>query len=274
MRTFFLSLLFIVPIQLMAQDLYDLKSSGKYAMNLYNSGKYSFAIMEFERLLFLDSTNEEVRYLLANSHKMNNSLETGIIRSEQLYHGDISLFPQPFAENYAQMLILSGSYEKFSFSIDKLKLDKIIKTRYILDCLMLSQKWLEASKLNNETIWGESANEIRRAELIAKGNNPELKSRTISLFLSTIIPGMGKVYTKNYVDGVFTFLLVTGSAYQSYRAFSGNGIQSPMGWIFGGLSLGFYSGNIFGSYRAAQVYNNNYWKNLNEETKDYIFSNY
>jgi TM2 domain-containing membrane protein YozV len=81
------------------------------------------------------------------------------------------------------------------------------------------------------------------------------KSPFVAGTLSTILPGAGKVYAGRWKDGLVSLLFVGANAYSAYRGFSSGGIQSPYGWLFGGLSAGFYIGGIYGSQKAARIYN-------------------
>ena len=63
------------------------------------------------------------------------------------------------------------------------------------------------------------------------------------------------MYTKDYKDAIIGFIIVGSSAFNTYRGFSKHGINSAYGWVFGGVALGFYSGNIYGAYKAVKNYN-------------------
>ena len=84
--------------------------------------------------------------------------------------------------------------------------------------------------------------------------------------MSAIIPGSGKFYTGRWRDGAVAFLFVSLNTWQAYRAFNKNGINSIYGWIFGTISLTFYSANIYGSYKSALNFNKKILNNLHEKT--------
>ncbi|MEM7659009.1 MAG: hypothetical protein AAF399_22995, partial [Bacteroidota bacterium] len=77
----------------------------------------------------------------------------------------------------------------------------------------------------------------------------------LAVGLSTLLPGSGRLYTNQWPDGLISFLLISGLSYASYRNFNRNGRSSALGWIYGGIALGFYAGNIYGSYHSAIRYN-------------------
>jgi hypothetical protein len=100
--------------------------------------------------------------------------------------------------------------------------------------------------------------------------NPHLKSPLIAGLLS-LIPGLGKIYTKNYSDGLTAFFLNGLLAYLTYNNFQNN--HKFRGYLFAILGLSFYAGNIFGSVVSASKYNNNLEKKTILQINEYIKSN-
>lgn len=84
-------------------------------------------------------------------------------------------------------------------------------------------------------------------------NNPPYKSELLAGVLSTVVPGLGKIYTRNYGDGVTAFLLTGIFAYLAYDNFKHD--HDARAWIFSALGVGFYAGNIYGSVASAQIFN-------------------
>ncbi len=83
--------------------------------------------------------------------------------------------------------------------------------------------------------------------------NPPYKSPLTAALLSTVIPGLGKIYTQEYSDGIFAFITVGLLGYLAYSDFHAN--HNFRGWLFSALGAGFYGGNIYGSAASAQIYN-------------------
>ena len=83
--------------------------------------------------------------------------------------------------------------------------------------------------------------------------NPPEKSELIAGLLSTIIPGLGKVYTKNYSDGIVAFIVTGVFSYLAYDNFRAD--HKFRAWLFTGIGAGFYAGNIYGSIASVQIYN-------------------
>ena len=79
------------------------------------------------------------------------------------------------------------------------------------------------------------------------------KSPFLAGLLSTIVPGLGKVYTGHPMDGLFSLLSIGTFAYASYDGFASGGSSSFRGWFFGALASGLYLGNIYGSALSASI---------------------
>jgi TM2 domain-containing membrane protein YozV len=106
--------------------------------------------------------------------------------------------------------------------------------------------------------------------LIQEGKNLKRKSPLLAGILSALIPGTGRFYTGDYKDGIISLLFISTTAYQAYRRFDKNGSKSVSGWIYGGISLGFHLGNIYGSVQSAKYYNSQKQKAHNVKVKNYI----
>ncbi len=89
--------------------------------------------------------------------------------------------------------------------------------------------------------------------LIDMAGNIPMKSPLLAGVLSTIVPGLGKVYTGHSTDGLLSLLSIATFAYASYDGFVTSGSSSVRGWIFGTLAGGLYLGNIYGSALSASI---------------------
>src|SRR5690606_34905714 len=102
--------------------------------------------------------------------------------------------------------------------------------------------------------------------IIAEGLALKRKSPAVAGIMSAVIPGSGRVYARDYKDGLISLLFIGGTAFQSYRRFHDKGIKSVGGWIYGGISFGFYVANIYGSVQSAKIFNAKQNKTLNAKT--------
>ena len=104
--------------------------------------------------------------------------------------------------------------------------------------------------------------------LAHKGIQIRKKSPITAALLSAIVPGTGKIYTGNTGDGLYSLFIVMGSTFLSYR-----GIQRKdnfQTYFFGAAALFFYTGNIYGSYLSAKLFNKHTRNRLHEEIQQEI----
>ena len=83
---------------------------------------------------------------------------------------------------------------------------------------------------------------------------PSMKSPVAGALLSAIVPGLGRIYAGRVGDGIYTLLTIASTSYFAYSFYREN--KKPGAYIFAGLSIFFYAGDIFGSYIAVNMYNN------------------
>jgi TM2 domain-containing membrane protein YozV len=98
-------------------------------------------------------------------------------------------------------------------------------------------------------------------------NDPPYKSPVLAGILS-VIPGLGKVYTENYTDGLFAAVLTGVFGYIAYTDFKAD--HQTRAWIFTGVTAFFYAGNIYGSVASAQIYNAKIRFNFEAELHDFL----
>ena len=113
---------------------------------------------------------------------------------------------------------------------------------------------------------GEEKNKLSTFYDLKK--NPPYKSETLAGILSAIIPGSGKIYTKNYGDGITAFLLTGLFTYLAYTNFEHD--HPTRAWIFTALGAGFYAGNVYGSIASAQIFNAKVNFDFNEGVKLFL----
>ena len=91
---------------------------------------------------------------------------------------------------------------------------------------------------------------------------------------STLIPGMGKAYSGRWKDGLIALVFIGGTGFQAYRGFDKKGVKSVYGWIMGSLCVGFYMGNIYGSAKAAKVFNTHQHSIYVKKVTDYYIDHF
>lgn len=252
-KFYILLLMLVLPFYCYSQDLYDMENSKKYAEYLFSGRQYKLAAEEYERLVFFDSSNIIFKLRLVKSYRLTGDLRSGITQINSFYGINM---PEPMAIEFVKLQLLSDSLKVVN---DFLSLNNTIspesKVIYQSCDLLLSGDYKGADMLVKTSVVRNPSFPKNLISLSESAARTKFKSPFIAAVFSSIIPGTGKFYTKNWADGIFSILFVAGNAWQSYRGFKEHGIKSAYGWAFGTLSASFYIGNIFGSAKAARRYN-------------------
>ncbi|MFW6019162.1 MAG: hypothetical protein ACOCPM_01150 [Bacteroidales bacterium] len=272
-KSSFLLLLLLFLSFAKAQNIYDLKNSKKYAESLYSSHEYELAAREFERIVFLDSSNAEARLLLIKSFRKAGKIDKAITRAKKFFPSTEGM-PEKFAGEYSKLLIHSRQYKACeNFINTNTQLPAQDKKFYLATSQMFRTDWQQA----NNTLTADTGNYSSSYERLLQLNNQALnmkyKKPWLSLGLSAIIPGMGKVYSGYWKDGLVSLLFVGLSGWQAYRGFDQNGMKSAYGWIYSGISFGFYLGNLYGSGKAANKFNDKQNRKIFDQVEK-IYINY
>jgi tetratricopeptide (TPR) repeat protein len=235
-------------------DLFSAANTVKYADFLYNTGDFHAAVLEYQRLCFMEPANEQYHYRLVKCYRLIGNYSLAIDHIDSLY-GSVGLMPVNVMHEYLNNNLLNGDYEKTV---------QLVETTGLLGCddrtfyqgvgLSLSGKTHEAIL----TLKSCPEISLRNNRILLSLNGYETfrsKKPAMAVAMSAIIPGSGKVYAGYWKDGLIAFSFVGLSAWQSYRGFKKKGIKSVYGWLYGVASVSFYLGNLYGSAKAANTYN-------------------
>ncbi len=248
-------------------------SFGQYLML---TGQYQLATLEFERLYFENPGTPGLKPALVEVNRMNAAYDRA-----RNYAKRFSTLPENSLEEthlFKKEMILNSLLLRDMVWIPSILADIRLTTASDFDMLRYADNMsLGLSILNAPNrstnyhlhIPGmESQHDEVLVQALRDWTESPRKSPLLAGTLSTIIPGAGKVYAGKWKDGLVSLLFVGANAYTSYRGFSSGGIRSPYGWLFGGLSAGFYLGNIYGSQKAARIYNHE----LESKIKSNVYS--
>lgn len=275
MDTGLFMLLFIILLcsqKLAAQDLYTEDATGQFANYLFTKGEFEYAAEEYERLLFMNPQNDTTLIRLSESYRKLGAYS----KASDLFiqHRGTSFSSQRLEQEYLATILFQKDQQKFDATIHEMKhLDYDTQLRSKLEFSMLTRNWQDAENLIDsvrpDQPWVEPYEQNITAALAFRSKKPWLAGT-----YSAILPGSGKIYAKNAKEGITSFLFVAALAYQSYRGFNKRGSKSLTGWVYGGLSLGFYLGNIYGAQQSAKNYNRRTLKLINDEVDHTIYSRY
>jgi hypothetical protein len=254
-------------MQLNGQNLHDEEHSLKFASYLYQTKQYAYAAEEFEHVFFFDSANISSKIFLISSYRKAGLYEQGFLRLTQIEPLHTNINPT-LADEYFKLAFLRNDYASLACYLNKnISIDSLKMQTYHTAYLMLSLKTKQA----DEYARIHPMVDLKYRLLLADYHTEGRKSPFAAACLSGIIPGMGKIYAGRYWDGFVSFLLVAANSWQAYRGFSKYGVNSAYGWTFGGLALGFYGGNIYGSVKAAQQYNLKRDENFIKATQSILY---
>lgn len=257
-----------------AQDIYDYANSRKYADYLLLTRQYDLASGEYERLLFFRPDNDTIKQTLLRSYRLSGNTSQGIERMSGLYIMPEKAY-QGSAIEYTRLLLQAQYYYNARTYLGMNQtLGFLDKEILFIQTELYSKNYKKAMK-HLEQLPNESSNLIEEYRAITQeAMNFNRKSPGFSLALSTVVPGLGKVYANDWKDGVFSFIMVGGMAWQAYRGFKRDELKSVHGWIFGGIGFGFYLGNLYGSFKSAQRYNHNFEHQLEKRIETNFNNNY
>lgn len=106
--------------------------------------------------------------------------------------------------------------------------------------------------------------------LAIEGQTLPRKSKFLAGLLSSIIPGLGKVYTGYWKEGLISFVVIGSTGWRAYESFRKDRFDSLSFWLYGFISTSFYLGNIYGSAVSAQLYNEKKEDEMNQKIKVFI----
>ena len=269
-RIFFLGLLSLFPSILFSQEsgLFTPEKRKSFADYLFCEKDYLRASEEYEAVNNVNQ-NDSLAYNIALCNLKMNEFEKAKNcffqlrnsslgeESKLLYFKTSYLVNQNFDE-IADSSASRFKKEELKTSFMRLKLAAQIKSGMTAN---------ELSSLSNK--FDESDAEIVKgfAENFA---HPKRKSPLAAALFSAIIPGAGKIYTKNYGDGITSFIVTGLFAFLSYDNFRAH--HNTRGWIFAGTAAFFNAGNIYGSYVSARNYNLEREEELKNEFDSYLNS--
>ncbi len=248
----FIPIILFLNTNIYPQNLLTPENRLKFGNNLFAERDYLRAINEFTEYLKAND-NDTVRYKIAlsyfemkkftqaadnyksllSSFTLQDDAKFGIIKSN-FFSGDF---------DFVRKSSLSSPYYSDKYENDIYRLINIT-------CLLDSTMHIDQSKFIS--VFPAEA-QPKLLELIKMKTNPEYKDPATATWLSVLLPGLGKVYVKEYTDGIIAFASTALSVIFAIDSF--NAGSNFKGWLFTGLGAFFYGGSIYGSAAATQIYN-------------------
>lgn len=268
--------------QIILPQSFDFNSSEnikKFANYLYCTDDYIRAISEYERYLLTNDKSifpvdyDTIRYKISVSQINLKKYDEASHNLELLFNSNLKdesilqYCKTNYLNNKLNYIVNNYNLLDSNKSISSLKYYNQLNIYYIISQLKLQNSFSldDEKKLENnlDNIFILNNNEKEKVKsFISFKVKPDYKNPVKAGVLSTLLPGSGKIYTKNYGDGITAFILTSIFTFLSIDNFNSN--HNFKGFLFGGIGLFFYGGNIFGSVTSAKIYNTR---------KDFQFNN-
>ena len=257
-----------------SQDLLDYSNSLKYADYLFKTNQFKLAAAEYERIVFLEPKDTLSKLRLIRSYRYLTEYKTAMNRIEKYFPHSLNELPEELSDEYVRNMLYDNQFQKASWFLQNIKtMDVGVRTEYQLGILIMQYQWTEASHFADENLY--VFNKSERLDnlniLIKDGLNANYKSPLLAASISTIVPGGGKVYSGQWIDALYSFLIVTTSTWLTYKSYQKNGF-SFNSFIFGSFALSFYSANIYGSIKSSKRYNQKINQSFRSEVEDILLN--
>lgn len=269
---FSLGLVFLVIPQISKgqENIFDFKNSLIYAEHLSSKQDYKYAALEYQRLLILKPEDDSIRYHLIRSYRLAKQWDLGIGFIEDEYP-EIKAVPNLVSQEYLKILFHKEDFQRIDGFLNlNTSLPVDYKSNMLVGRLLLAKDWTKAYSLSQNL-------QIYDPVLLSfaeQGKSIKRKSPVLASLLSVIIPGLGKVYSGDWKNGLVSFVYVGTAAFGAYRGFKVAGINSGFAWVFTGIGSAFYLSSIYGSHREAKGHNQRQEEILKNEVASYLYSNF
>jgi tetratricopeptide (TPR) repeat protein len=248
-------------------DLFSSPNRFKFAEFLYNQKDYLRAADEYKEYLKINE-NDTVLYKYAFSlYSIGRYTEAGDYFKSLFFSRELSdksklmFFRSCFdAGDYRFFRELTGESNYLTTKYER-EIERLKSISYLFDSAPLPDQ------INFEASFDDSV-QSRIAHFYYQKKNPRTKNPTEAALLSAILPGLGKIYTGEYGDGITSFIATGLSTFLAVSNFQSD--HKFRGWLFTGLAVFFYGGNIYGSAVSAQLFNARFRIELDRNMKTYF----
>jgi tetratricopeptide (TPR) repeat protein len=250
-------------------DYFSEENILKFARMLYSEKDYLRSAGEYQRYLAINKTSaDSALFKIALCYERSNLREKSI----SFYEKIINRYPHSPLLGFSYYQIsanfhLLKNYENSNTFIQKV-FPLITQSFLIEDFLYLKginfiyqKKWKRAELYFKKELEKNHSQDFKKNLLYAinftQGRFEIFRKKPfLAGLLSTLVPGSGKIYCGKTGDGFYSLIINALTGYLAWAGFHENGINSIQGWTFGTIGGIFYIGNIYGSVKAAQIFNN------------------
>ena len=260
-------------------DYFSPKNILRFADSLYDEGDFLRAAAEYQRYISYYSPDkaevERIYFRMALCYRLGGQEKMALSYFQKIGDTSESEFRDRALLQSALSLFSLGEYRRAENALSQWNISGDADPEIFLKkealtgaSLIMQSRWQEAHtylvSVNEEH--GDPLTESLKT-ISSKGLKSPYKSRFLAGFLSAVIPGLGKVYAKKPLDGIYSFFTIGLAGWQAYDGFHKDGISSFKGWAFGVIGSVLYLGNIYGSAVSVQIYNIQIKDKLFEEVR-------
>jgi len=234
----------------------------KFSAYLQSIGEYERAASELEKYSFyIHEKSDSINFAIGRNYLLAGQYE----KAQRLFQEIAKTTSSPYcAQSKSYSAYINFKKQQYLQSVNQLhSADSCLQKEEpngkneLLACAnyILMQKWDNAEPFLRHDFDFRELNVTRENlfSLFNAGHKISKKSPTKAAFFSAIIPGSGKIYAGRAIDGIFAFLLISGTSYMAYDGFRSD--RPVKAGVFTGLTGIFYIGNIYGSHINAHIYN-------------------
>lgn len=250
-------ILLIGFVNLFGQDILSYNNSLKYADHLFKNKQYEFSAIEYERITFIEPKDTLAKLRLIQSYRLMSNFNSAKAILNKYYPEGQIVYPENFANENFKILFLDHQYQNcFRFLQENTTINPTKKIEYEIGTLLMQNKWNDAKMLSENYLLSNpttpNLDDLHNTSI--KGLNLRYKNPYYAAFLSGIIPGSGKIYTNQWKDGLYAFIIISTFSYLTYNSIKTKGLNDNS-IILGSVAFSFYAANIFGSCKSALNYN-------------------
>ncbi|MBN2354221.1 MAG: tetratricopeptide repeat protein [Spirochaetales bacterium] len=247
---------------------------------LFAQGEYARAAGEYYRFLFTAPETEKAAILrtIGECYFKAGEYHRAILVFEKL----LSSYPSSplFAETCYEAAYCSfklGEYDAVSTQISRASASGPLPPSFLLlDAAgrLSAGDYGAGRDLLDRYLNAPGAADLEQAkallDLAAEADRLPTRSPWAAGIFSVFIPGLGKMYSGQWGDGLVSFLLCAGLGGLAAYSFWSGGVTSFTAWMYTALGAVFYVGDIWGSAVAADRFNESRRADLRTRVRERI----
>jgi putative membrane protein insertion efficiency factor len=229
-----------------------------FADYLFNSGDYVRATSEYKRLCFLTTDGRVKLYaqmMIGESYLANSEFKNALTAFSSINDSSLlNLRQYAQARTYFKM----ADYNRTREILTIFKNTSLTqKSKILIGWSYFKERNFASGVASFDAFAGDSQ---LRILLKYNGRNLPKRSRLLSTCFSTILPGLGQIYSERFGDGFYSFLTIATTAAVSYYYWKNDESKIKFS-VFSFLTTLFWAGNIYGANIAARDYNQYHTRN-------------